>query len=146
MADLWVGKEQAYTRIAQAVSAAHSGDVIYVEAGVYENDFASIDKDLRIVGVDGRAHLEASGSIGNGKGILVTNGDVTLENIEFSGARVADQNGAGIRYESGALRLENCYFHDNENGLLAASNAAGTRSPRCRSRTASSTTPASATT
>lgn len=125
MSELWVGTGRAYARISDAVNAARSGDVIYVEAGVYENDFASIGKDLKIVGVDGRAHLKASEAIGNGKGILVTNGDVTLENIEFSGARVADQNGAGVRYESGSLTLENCYFHDNENGLLAASNAAG---------------------
>ncbi|MBV1798701.1 hypothetical protein [Siccirubricoccus sp. G192] len=41
----------------------------------------------------------------NGKGILVTNTDVTLDNLEFSGARVADMNGAGVRYQGGNLTI-----------------------------------------
>ena len=29
-----------------------------------------------------------------------------------------DQNGAGIRYEAGDLTINDCYFHDNEMGIL----------------------------
>jgi hypothetical protein len=125
MAELWVGKGQSYGRLSEAVRAAHSGDVIYVKAGLYKNDFTTIDKDLTIVGVGGKAHLAASGLIGNGKAILITRADVTLDNIEFSGARVADHNGAGIRYEKGSLTIKDSYFHHNENGLLAAPTSAG---------------------
>ena len=62
--------------------------------------------------------------IPNGKGILIINSnatayDVTINNFAFSGAKVADHNGAGIRHQAGNLVLNNCYFHDNEDGLLS---------------------------
>ena len=78
---------------------------------------------LTIVGVHGRAHLEAAGQSSEGKAIWVIAGnDTTIDNIEFSGARVPDQNGAGIRQEGANLLLEHCYFHDNQEGILAADN------------------------
>ena len=70
-------------------------------------------------------HLVATGNIPNGKAILVINSDVTISNFEFSGAQVVDGNGAGIRYQAGNLTLNNCYFHDNQEGLLATDNPAG---------------------
>ena len=65
-------------------------------------------------------------NIPNGKAILVTDNDVTIDHFEFSGARVGDQNGAGIRYEAGNLTITNSYFHNNENGLLGAPDPNGT--------------------
>ena len=62
----------------------------------------------------------------NGKGILVTQSDVTIQNLSFSGAAVADGNGAGIRYEGGNLVIIDSYFHDNQDGLLANSDPNGT--------------------
>ena len=47
-----------------------------------------------------------------------------IENIEFRGVRVADRNGAGIRFETGRLHVLRCAFFDNENGLLAAQRSA----------------------
>jgi hypothetical protein len=58
----------------------------------------------------------------NGKGILVAQGNVTIENLSFSGATVGDANGAGIRYEGGNLVVIDSYFHDNQMNLLAANN------------------------
>ena len=62
----------------------------------------------------------------NGKGILVTQSDVTIQNLSFSGAAVADGNGAGIRYEGGNLVIIDSYFHDNQDGLLANTDPNGT--------------------
>jgi hypothetical protein len=65
--------------------------------------------------------MRATALIPNGKGIWITFGrNTTVENIEFSGARVSDQNGAGIRADENGLGLTVCngYFHDNENGIL----------------------------
>ena len=62
----------------------------------------------------------------NRKAILTTDSDATADHFEFSGAKVADKNGAGIRYEADNLTVTNSYFHDNEDGLLAAANALGT--------------------
>jgi hypothetical protein len=116
---------QMYKTVASAVAAARDGDVVQVQAGTYTNDFATVNKQISIVGVGGMARLVATQAIPNGKGILVTSKNITLDHLEFSGARVADRNGAGIRYEGGNLTIEKCYFHDNENGILANPVAAG---------------------
>ncbi|MBL28571.1 MAG: hypothetical protein CMM50_13580 [Rhodospirillaceae bacterium] len=124
-AEIWVGPDEPHKTIASAVKDSQPGDTVYVRAGLYANDFAEIKHDLTIIGVDGRAHIEATLQIGNGKGIFITSGDITLENLEFSGATVRDRNGAGIRYEGGKLTIRNCYFHDNEDGILAATAKGG---------------------
>jgi hypothetical protein len=126
MATLTVGQGQQFTTIAAAVAASHDGDTIDVQAGTYTNDFAEITHKITIEGVGGMVHMVASGNIPNGKAILITDTDVTLNHIEFSGATVADGNGAGIRYQGGNLTIENSYFHDNQDGLLAAPVAGGT--------------------
>lgn len=64
-------------------------------------------------------HLEADGQYIWGKGIWVLAGNgITVEHIEFSGASVPDQNGAGIRLDGIGLTVRHCYFHHNENGIL----------------------------
>ena len=90
-----------------------------MQAGTYVNDFATISKDITIVGVGGMANFVATVAPPNGKGILVTQSDVTIQNLSFSGAAVADGNGAGIRYEGGNLVVIDSYFHDNQMSLLA---------------------------
>jgi len=63
----------------------------------------------------------ADGKHAEGKAILVVrDGDILIENIEFRGARVPDGNGAGIRFERGRLTVRACAFFDNQNGLLTA--------------------------
>src|SRR5262249_27474475 len=64
-------------------------------------------------------YLTNTTMIPNGKAILIISGNnTTIENLEFSGAIVADQNGAGIRYQGGDLTIRHSYFHDNEDGIL----------------------------
>ena len=121
--ELWVGPNEQYTSLSAAVGDSESGDTIFVLAGVYENDFSTIQHDLCIIGVDGMAHFQATQTVGNGKGILITNANTVIENLEFSGSTVSSQNGAGIRQQFGDLTVRNSYFHDNENGILAGSDA-----------------------
>ena len=122
MSVLTVGSGQQYATLASAIAASHDGDTIYVKAGTYLNDFAIINTKISIIGVGGMAHFVFDGSvpIPNQKAILVTRTDVSLDHIEFSGAAVPDGNGAGIRYEGGNLTITNCYFHNNQDGILAA--------------------------
>jgi hypothetical protein len=120
-----VGVGKQFATLAAAVAASRDGDVIGIDAGTYVNDFATINTKITLVGVGGLAHFKATGLIGNGKAILITNTDVTIDGLEFSGATVADQNGAGIRYQGGALTIRDSYFHDNQNGLLGAASATG---------------------
>ncbi|WP_218037633.1 hypothetical protein, partial [Reyranella soli] len=95
MATLNVGAGQTYATLAAAVADSRDGDTIAVQAGTYVNDFATISKDITIVGVGGMANFVATVAPPNGKGIFVTQGDVTIQNLSFSGAAVADGNGAG---------------------------------------------------
>ena len=107
-ASLRVGPNSTYQKPCQAILAARSGDVCG-----WRTD------DLTIRGVGGRAKIDAAGRNAQGKGIWVISGQGNVvESIEFSGASVPDRNGAGIRLEGSSLVVRNCYFHDNENGIL----------------------------
>ena len=69
------------------------------------------------------AHLKSEGKTAKGKAIWVIKGtNVRIENIEFSGAKVRDQNGGGIRQQGTNLTIVNCYFHDNQTGILTTDN------------------------
>lgn len=126
MSTLTVGAGQAYSTLASAVAASRDGDTIAVQAGTYVNDFATVTKKISIVGVGGMANFVATVAPPNGKGILVTQNDVTVQNLSFSGAAVPDGNGAGIRYERGNLVVIDSYFHDNQDGILANADPSGT--------------------
>jgi hypothetical protein len=114
------GRQFANLRAANQANLP-DGSVIEVDAGTYDTDGMIWGQDnLVIRGVGGgRAHLRGMGFLNNGKGIFVTQGsNMRVENIEFSNARVNDENGAGIRVESAGLTVCSCYFHDNEDGML----------------------------
>jgi hypothetical protein len=120
---LLVGPQQLLKTPSAAASVARDGDVVEIEPGVYAGDAAVWAQDrLTIRGRGGRAHLRADGANAEGKAIWVIKGSgTTVENVEFSGARVADRNGAGIRLEGPGLTVRNSYFHDNESGILTSS-------------------------
>ncbi|WP_437659231.1 right-handed parallel beta-helix repeat-containing protein [Sorangium sp. So ce1182] len=121
-ATLSVGPGKTYATPCQAVSAAADNDVIEIDAaGDYDGDVCAIQRNgLTLRGVGGRAKIDAAGKSSGGKAIWVIQGDDTVvENIELSGAAVPDQNGAGIRQEGVNLTVRGCYFHDNEDGILA---------------------------
>jgi len=125
---LRVGPGRAYATPSAAAAAANDGDVIEIDNGDYLDDVVVWrNNNLVLRGIGGRAHMKATQIIPytsgndreNGMGIWVTRGsNITVENIEFSGARVPDENGAGIRVIGPDLTVCNAYFHDNENGIL----------------------------
>ena len=49
---------------------------------------------------------------------MIAGDRTTVDRIEFSGATVPDQNGAGIRQEGTDLTVTRSWFHDNQNGIL----------------------------
>lgn len=122
---LRVGPSVEYATPSAAAAAARDGDTIEIASGDYSGDVAVWNANrIRIVGAEPRPHIRAEGHDAQGKGIWVVRGDdVTIENVEMSGARVADRNGAAIRAEGRNLLLRNAYLHDNENGLLSGANA-----------------------
>jgi hypothetical protein len=109
-----------------AAAAAQAGDRILIAPGDYRGDVATWRAaNLVICGDGGRARLFAAGKDAQGKGIWVISpgnaATTTIVNVEFHDAKVTDQNGAGIRHESGHLVLRNSGFYDNENGILGGS-------------------------
>lgn len=118
-----VGPGRALERPSEAARLAPDGAVVEIDAGVYRGDVAIWTQDrLTLRGVGGLAQLEADGGAAQGKAIWVIKGDeVTVERIGFSGARVPDLNGAGIRAEGRDLTIRDSLFHDNEMGILTDS-------------------------
>ena len=120
---LTVGAGKQFATISAAVAAAHDGTVILVDSGTYTNDFATIYSKISIIGVGGMVNLAATIPPPNSKGIFTVDNDVTIRNFSFSGVVISDSNGgngAGIRYEGGAMVLRNCAFIGNQNGVMGS--------------------------
>lgn len=142
-ATLLVGPARTYKTPCAAIAAASAGDVILIDPVLYQNDTCAWStNNLTIIGVLGannqRPHIDDSGltdtsttgHIAFHQGIWVILGNNTaVKNIEFSGAAISNDdgaNGAGIRTHGVNLTVVNCYFHDNQDGLLE-SNIAGSK-------------------
>lgn len=117
-----VGPREKVRSIAEAARIAADGDVVEIEAGDYPGDTAVwLQKRLTIRAVGGAVRIPAAGVSAEDKAIwVIRNGDFSIDGIEFSGTRVPDQNGAGIRFEGGHLRLSRCRFFGNQMGLLTS--------------------------
>ena len=115
-----VGPSRAIKTLSEAAKRAQRGDVIEVDAGRYLGDTAVwTQSHLTLRAVGGRVTLVANGQAAEGKGIWVVRAaDMVVEGFDFEGAAVPSRNGAGIRLESGSLRVRDCKFLGNEMGLL----------------------------
>ena len=121
-ATMSVGPGQRISTLTEAARLAKDGEVIEIHAGDYRAQPAVwTQNNLLIRGVGQRPVMLADGQSAEGKAIwVVRGGRVTIENIEFRGARVVSLNGAGIRFEKGNLTIRSCAFFDNEMGILTA--------------------------
>lgn len=121
-----VGPGRSFQRIGDAAREAPEGATIEIDPGDYVADVAVFEqRALTIRGLGDRVRLVAAGAAAEGKAVwVVRGGRVTIENIEFAGARAGDGNGAGIRLESGSLLVRNCSFIGNETGILTSNDAA----------------------
>ncbi|MES2855676.1 MAG: hypothetical protein V4692_07425 [Bdellovibrionota bacterium] len=117
-----VGAGKQYATLKAAVTAALAGDTIEVQAGTYTNDYPPlINKNLTIKGVGGKVHFNSTIAVPNRKGIFDVAANVTLLNLEISGAFISNgdgANGAAVRYEGGNLVIDNCNIHHNQNGVM----------------------------
>jgi Right handed beta helix region len=116
---LLVGPERDLRAPSDAAAMAEDGDVVRIDPGEYVDCAIWRADRLVLEAPEGGAHMRERACAG--KAIWVISGsDVTVDHITFSGARVPDQNGAGIRAEGRNLTVRNARFFDNENGILAA--------------------------
>jgi hypothetical protein len=123
-----VGGQHAIKTLADASRLAKDDDIVEVDAGDYLGDVAVwTQKSLTIRARNGRVRLIARGEAAESKGIwVVRGGNISVTGFDFMGTAVSDHNGAGIRLEQGDLRVEDCRFIDNENGILTSGNANST--------------------
>ena len=108
--------------LAQAVLQAQDGDTIELLPGDYAGGLLIENRKLTLRGVSGGKApvIKGDGKAGPLKALwTIRGGQVTLQNLEFRGARSADGGGAGVRHEGGVLSVEQCGFYDNEHGLLS---------------------------
>lgn len=119
-----VGPQREIRYLSVAAKVAKDGDIIEVDAGDYPMDVAVWTQHrLTLRAIGGRARLLAEGGAAEGKAIwVIRGGEISVEGFDFEGARVKDRNGAGIRLEKGQLKISDCRFMNNENGILTGSN------------------------
>lgn len=117
---LQVGPQRTIKTIAACAYIARAGAIILVDSGDYVADVAVWQQDdLTVRAVGGRVRLLAQGAAAEGKGIWVVRAKrMRVEGFDLEGAAVPGRNGAGIRLETGSLRVDNCRFRYNEMGLL----------------------------
>jgi hypothetical protein len=116
-----VGPEGAPMALQDAVRLAQDGDTIELLAGDYRSTLVVDGRRLTLRGVGSKAPvIDGEAKLRDAKALwTVRGGVVTIDNIEFRGARSSDGGGAGVRQEGGSLTVMRCAFYDNEHGLLA---------------------------
>jgi hypothetical protein len=113
-----------YKLPSEAIAVSADNDILEVAAGSYNDCFAVSRTNIKLRGVNGRAHL--TGKICGGKGEINITGKATvIENFEFSGMANPDTNGAGVRHQGLGLIVRNSYFHDGEDGILSEGSSPG---------------------
>ena len=123
---LLVGPDGAPLSLQQGLVAARDGDTIELLPGEYKGPRLLIEnRRLTLRGVGKRPLIQGGGKAGDRPALwTVRGGDVTIENIEFRGARASDTDGAGVRQEGGRLTIIGCAFYDNEHGIVALNDPA----------------------
>jgi hypothetical protein len=120
-----------YATLSAAISGSGSGDTLSLSPGLYVEDFPIITHSLTIEGTGGMAQLQTPNPTPtNGRAVLFVGGgagaDLTVTNLDISGAIDASDNGAGILFESGngALTVSSSWIHGNQDGILTGDTGA----------------------
>jgi hypothetical protein len=119
-----VGPGLAYPTVTKAVAAARPGDVIEVVPGTYHETFSVTQPRIVIRGFKGRAHIDCGGlrPTADKACILLMAKDITLENLEISGAEIpagAGGNAACVRNEPDLdFKLRKIVCHGSQDGVL----------------------------
>jgi hypothetical protein len=118
---------RGFNRLQDAVNAIGAGmGTIRVAAGDHADCAVQEQGDVAYVAATPGA-ATFSGTACEGKAALVLRGrSARVEGLVFTGIRVADYNGAGIRIERGNLVVSQAWFHDSQQGILSAGDPAGT--------------------
>ncbi len=115
---LKVGMGEKYQNPSEAAADARPGDTVEIAEGTYV-DCALWPAGASPLTIVGKGKVVLADKTCGDKGIFIVRGaDVTIRGITFTGAKVRDHNGAGIRAEGLNLTVENSRFVGNEEGIL----------------------------
>jgi hypothetical protein len=124
-AALCVGPRQRYRTLAAGLEAARDGDEIELVGGTYRESVTLARRKLTLRGVAGRPHIDCAGLAlaGDRACLLLAGDDITLDNLEVSGAAPAaasDVPAACLANAPGAdFSLSRILCHDSQNGIVA---------------------------
>jgi hypothetical protein len=120
-----VGSGQAYPTLTSALAVAREGDVIEIVAATYHETARIAVRKVTLRGVAGRPHFDCAGMklYGDKACLLLGAADVTLDNLEISGAEIPDglgANGACVRNEPNlSYVLKRILCHGSQDGVLS---------------------------
>ncbi len=114
-----VGADRGFKNLQQALAIAQDGDTIDVDAGIYKNDFSTATHKVIIQGVGGMAIFTADRYADNNRATIDVQADITIRNLDISGTKSYDGNGAALRIESGHATIVNSVLHNNDTSILA---------------------------
>ncbi|MFZ3485684.1 right-handed parallel beta-helix repeat-containing protein [Sphingomonas sp. 3-13AW] len=118
---------RSYARLQEAVDAiGEANGTIRIAPGTYRECAVQQAGRVAYVAAElGRSVFERTTC--EGKAALVLRGaEARVDGLVFTQLQVPDGNGAGIRIEKGNLSVVNTRFIDNQSGILSASDPAGT--------------------
>jgi hypothetical protein len=99
------------------------GTTVTIPPGVYK-EAATISADNVVIKAHG-VRLEGVAMAGKAA-LVVTGNNVTIEGLECSGIRVADNNGGCVRLEAKDLNLRKVWFRDSQCGIMTWNRDSGT--------------------
>lgn len=105
-----------YPSLDAASAALQPGDTLELGPGKYKRPLIIQPNNITLLG---KGRVIFDGAIAEGKGAIVVKGNnFTIKNIECTGIKAPDQNGACVRLEGQNITLDHVYFHNSEEGLL----------------------------
>ncbi|MCY7314793.1 MAG: hypothetical protein LH480_04010 [Rubrivivax sp.] len=121
------GPEGSALTLDDALRQARDGDTVELLPGNYRGGLVLEQRRITLRGAPGDKLpvIKGDGLAGAARALwTVRGGQVTLQNLEFRGARSSDGSGAGVRLDGGELRVQSCNFFDNEHGIFASNDEA----------------------
>ena len=114
-----VGPTRRFKTPSAAAAVVRRGDTVRIDAASYFDCAVWRTPDITLIGAGpGYAHIRDISCEGKALWVFY-DGPARVENIRFSGARVAWRNGAGIRWEGrGWLVVDRSKFDRNEMAIL----------------------------
>jgi len=116
-----------FARLQEAVDSIGDGvGTVRIAAGTFADCAVQTAGDVLYTAAEpGRTTL--GGVPCEDKAALVLRGrSARVEGLAFANMKSSDGNGAGIRLEKGNLAVVQAWFHDSQQGILTASDSAGT--------------------